>query len=64
MVVPESLKLNKFKMVKIPSNKSYFQRFGYGLTPEKAFSGDDFMPSGNKTDILQQMQHQYEKESE
>lgn len=62
MVIPEKLKLNKFKLVTIPRNSKYVERFGYGITPDKAFSGDQEMPEGNKTDILQQMSRQLDAE--
>lgn len=42
MLVPEKLKLNKFKLVKIPSNKDYFARVGLQSagTPSQ-YTGDE-----------------------
>lgn len=56
MFIPNSLKLNKFRFVSIPKNCTYFQRFGFGVTPSSAFSGDELPLNGNKTDVLSQMQ--------
>lgn len=38
MVVPESMKLNKFKVVKIPTNEEIYNRFG--KTSRIPYSGD------------------------
>lgn len=56
MFVPKSLKLNKFRFVTIPKNHTYFQRFGFGMTPQSAFSGDEKPLTGNKTDVLAEME--------
>ena len=63
MFVPNSLKLNKFRFVSLPKNSTYFQRFGFGVTPSSAFSGDESPLNGNKTDVLQQMQDRLESET-
>lgn len=44
MYVCEKLKLNKFRDVKIPANKDYFQRLGLTTTPTGEYSGDDSAP--------------------
>ena len=41
MYVPESLKLNKHQLVKIPSNKDYFSRLGKMELGEDAYTGDE-----------------------
>lgn len=64
MTIPSPMKLNKFRLVTIPKNRKYFERFGFGAAPSNAFSGEEFMPSGNKTDVLQQMMSHYTREVE
>lgn len=44
MYVPESLKVNKFVDVKIPSNKDYFARLGKQSLPEGYYTGDEAAP--------------------
>lgn len=63
MVIPEKMKHNRFRIVTIPKNRKYFERFGFSPSPSSAFSGDEVLPSGNKTDQLQQMMKKYEKEA-
>lgn len=41
MVIPVSLKLNKFKLVKIPSNRDIFSRFGKFTPGANAYTGDE-----------------------
>lgn len=58
MYVPEKLKLNKFRDVRIPSPAEYFGRFGTSVPPvsENRMTGDeDVMLNGRKTDILADM---------
>lgn len=44
MVIPDSLKLNRFQHVAIPENSTFFSRFE-GVRPSEAhFSGDDGTP--------------------
>lgn len=49
MYVPEKLKLNKFRDVRIPSPAEYFGRFGESLNvaPER-FSGDNPISLDNR----------------
>lgn len=57
MRIRKELKLNRFKIVAIPENKAYFQRFGELAIPAGMFTGDDVpapMPM-NKTDVLELM---------
>lgn len=41
MNIPEKLKLNKFRLVLIPSTRDLFARYGQRLTPPSDYSGDD-----------------------
>ena len=41
MYVPDSLKLNKHQLVKIPSNKDYFSRLGQMQLGDDAYTGDE-----------------------
>lgn len=53
MRIRKELKLNRFKVVAIPSNKQYFMRFGERSVPAGLFSGDEVVPTRmNKTDVL------------
>lgn len=44
MVIPEKMKLNKFRDCAIPSNREYFQRLGFVAPPEGSFTGDEKAP--------------------
>lgn len=57
MYIPEEMKLNKFRVCSIPSNKEYFSRFGFAVTPETQYTGDDMasMPM-NKVESIEDMQ--------
>lgn len=48
MNIPDKLKLNRFKVVNIPSNKDYFQRFGSRTMPESMYSGDEVAPVASR----------------
>lgn len=54
MLIKKELKLNRFKVVAIPENKAYFQRFGERVVPAGMYTGDDEVApqTMNKTDIL------------
>lgn len=54
MRVKKELKLNRFRVVAIPDNASYFQRFGNRVVESNLYSGDDeVVPQGlSKTDVL------------
>lgn len=41
MVVPQSLKLNRFKIVKIPNNRDIFSRYGKFTPGSQAYTGDE-----------------------
>lgn len=44
MIIPKKMKLNQFKVVRIPENKDYFARYGASAMPESAYSGDNSSP--------------------
>lgn len=41
MFIPEELKLNKFKKVRVPKVIDMAARFGYRSMPSSAYAGDD-----------------------
>lgn len=49
MYVPKSLKLNKFRVVQIPSARDIINR--YGFCPGNNYSGEDPAPSSNMTKL-------------
>ena len=57
MYIPEKMKLNKFRNCAIPSNKEYFSRFGFAVTPDTQYTGDEMaaMPM-NKVESIEDMQ--------
>lgn len=73
MVVPQSLKLNKFRVEHILPNREIFSRFGRFTPGSQAYSGDEDLSSRlfqTKTDALartdRELSHQVEviKESQ
>lgn len=54
MFIPEKLKLNKFKDVKIPSNKDFFARVGLGsVGTAGSYTGDELAtPVQSKIDQI------------
>lgn len=61
MLIPEKLKLNKFKLVKIPSNKDYFGRVGLQSagTPSQ-YTGDEMAtPTQSKIDQILEADREY-----
>lgn len=62
MYVPdEKMKINKFKIVDIPRNCEYMQRFGASVAPASMYSGDEYAPlPQNKVDMLAYAE-QYDK---
>ena len=53
MYVPEKLKLNKFKLVRIPRPSEIVARFGLVNSPASKYSGDESSsPMLNKTEYL------------
>lgn len=41
MFIKDELKLNKFRDCAIPSNREYFARYGFAVTPASQYTGDD-----------------------
>lgn len=53
MFIRKELKLNRFRVVNIPENKSYFQRFGNRIVESSLYSGDqEFAPRAMRKDDL------------
>lgn len=63
MIIPEKLKLNQFKLVKIPTNKEYFGRVGLTSAGTPAqYSGDEFArPEQSKVDQILEADREYAK---
>lgn len=63
MLVPDKLKLNRFKEVKIPTNKDFFARVGLGsVGTAGSYTGDDFaIPNQSKIDQILQADAEYSK---
>lgn len=61
MFVPEKLKLNRFKLVKIPSNRDYFGRVGLSSPGSPAqYTGDDLaVPPQSKIDQILDADKEY-----
>lgn len=49
MYVPKNLKLNKFRVVQIPSARDIINR--YGFCPGNNYSGEDMSPNPNMTKL-------------
>lgn len=41
MRIPDKLKLNKFRLVLLPSTRDIFARYGQRVTPASQFTGDE-----------------------
>lgn len=54
MYIPEKLKLNKFRKCAIPSNREYFSRFGFAVSPSGQYTGAERVPVAplNKVDSI------------
>ena len=49
----EKMKINKFRLVAIPRNCEYMQRFGASVAPSNMYTGDEYAPlPKNKVDML------------
>lgn len=56
MYIPKKLKLNRFRVVQIPSGKEIFTRFGNCVGSK--YSGDDVVPPAmTKTDMAATVDH-------
>lgn len=53
MIIPEKLKVNRLKQVRIPEKREYFGHYGnqLGMQP---ITGDDYEPEGRKTDAFKE----------
>ena len=53
MIIPEKLKVNRLRQVRIPEKREYFGHYGnqLGMQP---ISGEDYQPEGRKTDDYKQ----------
>jgi hypothetical protein len=69
MIVPKSLKLNRFRQVPIPRNRDYFGNRGSHSIPAKSmYSGDEVIPLANSKvrnladteKLIQKMEHKEE----
>lgn len=60
MYIPDKMKLNKFRQVRIPANNEYFARFGTAFGSPSVGTGDEVLFTGNKTDVLAHMD-EYDK---
>lgn len=53
MKVPDALKINKFKLVRIPKNSDFALRYGFVASPSSLYSGEDVVPDNlTKTQSL------------
>lgn len=58
------MKLNKFKLVTIPSAREYFKLYGERAMAASAYSGDDApLPDGNKVDTIADFMQYAEEEA-
>lgn len=44
MYIPDKLKLNRYKTVRIPTNRDYFEKYGKCDLSRCSFTGDDDYP--------------------
>lgn len=64
MYVPEKLKLNRFRVVAVPSNREYFASFGGKLMDNNSYTGDKFAPTPmNKVESIVDYQQYAEEEA-
>lgn len=70
MRIPDKLKLNKFRLVMIPSTRDIFARFGPREAPRAAFTGEDAEASYPQTkidalhDAQMQLQEEFDRQRE
>ena len=62
MIVPEKMKTNHFREVRIPSNKEYFRKFGQ-YTPGESYYTGEVVDMGNLNKIDQILAGQQEIEA-
>lgn len=65
MYIPEKLKLNKFRKCAIPSNREYFSRYGFAVSPSGQYTGDERVPVAplNKVDSIVDYMNYAEQEA-
>lgn len=63
MFVPDKLKVNRFKEVKIPTNKDFFARVGLGsVGTAGSYTGDEYaIPNQSKIDQIRQADYEFSK---
>lgn len=62
MVIPEKLKLNRFKLTVIPRPRAYFSRFGSVSPVSSRYSGDESLPIiQSKIDSIVDIQRQIDE---
>lgn len=62
MIIIDDLKLNKFRLVAVPDNRSIFSRFGESVPLSSQFSGDEDIPENqSKIDTLRAADRDYNK---
>lgn len=65
MFIPDEMKLNRFKLVSIPSAREYFKLYGERAMASSAYSGDEApLPEGNKVDTINDFMQYAEEESQ
>lgn len=61
-MIPEEMKINKFKEVKIPRKRDYMKSFGLSPALGENYTGDEpFQESGNKLETMQELRSWDEK---
>lgn len=66
MRIPDKLKLNKFRLVLLPSTRDIFARYGQRVTPASQFTGDeeDVTYASNKVEELTRAKYEVLKQME
>ena len=63
MYIPEEMKLNRFKLIKIPKGKEIWKRLAGVQLREpnsSAYTGDESIPDENKTEMAEYANHKAE----
>lgn len=62
MLVPNKLKLNRYRFVSIPKNRDYFAKYGNFNTLQVNYTGDDVAPIGqSKLDQILEADAEYQQ---
>lgn len=59
MYCPDKLKLNKFRLVRIPSNESYFARYGMQSSDNGSYAPTPIPFAENKIDTVSREMNDY-----